>query len=395
MPGAVCRQAGPAALGMEIVLVPVAVLLLRRGRVHRPAMSWMLYPVHETRPADALAATTPQRRRPRARPSRSRRGPPEGSPALPAGRAGRCPAPPAGPTAGCRPPKPRRPIAAQIGHDHPPPGGDQRRHDRSYAAARRGSRAAARRVGLQAARARYRRWRGSGCGRCGVRPWPEHAGGRGCQGRGRWPLPPRVAWWKNAPTLPPRLRRRARDPLPPFGPASAQTGPQPKLPEEPLVIVTRDGTRHAFKVEMALSPDQQTVGLMFRPSVAPDGGMLFDWGTARANRRCGCATPSPRSTWSSSPRTAASTGSPSGPSLFPGDDRKPRAGAGDAGIGGRDGGAAGPACRRPGAATDLRHGPVNRPNRTGPIVWALRGRTNPRRNGITPAIPIAPARPGP
>ena len=38
----------------------------------------------------------------------------------------------------------------------------------------------------------------------------------------------------------------------------AQTGPQPKLPEEPLVIVTRDGTRHAFKVEMALSPDQQT-----------------------------------------------------------------------------------------------------------------------------------------
>lgn len=61
----------------------------------------------------------------------------------------------------------------------------------------------------------------------------------------------------------------------------AQTGPQPKLPQEPLVIVTRDGTRHRFTVEMALSPDQQMVGLMFRPSVAPDEGMLFDWGTPR------------------------------------------------------------------------------------------------------------------
>ncbi len=59
------------------------------------------------------------------------------------------------------------------------------------------------------------------------------------------------------------------------------TGPQPELPKEKLVIVTRDGARHDFSVEMALTPDQQTVGLMFRPNVAADGGMLFDWGTAR------------------------------------------------------------------------------------------------------------------
>ncbi|MEN0073902.1 DUF192 domain-containing protein [Roseicella sp. DB1501] len=65
------------------------------------------------------------------------------------------------------------------------------------------------------------------------------------------------------------------------GIAPAQTGPQPKLPEEPLVIVTRDGVRHKFKVEMALTPEQQTVGLMFRPSVGPDEGMLFDWGVPR------------------------------------------------------------------------------------------------------------------
>lgn len=64
-------------------------------------------------------------------------------------------------------------------------------------------------------------------------------------------------------------------------PLAAQTGPQPKLPQERLVIVTRDGARHEFRVEMALTPEQQTVGLMFRPSVALEEGMLFDWGTAR------------------------------------------------------------------------------------------------------------------
>ena len=60
--------------------------------------------------------------------------------------------------------------------------------------------------------------------------------------------------------------------------ARAQTTAQPELPKEKLVIVTRVGVRHEFQVEMALTPEQQTVGLMFRPSVPPDGGMLFDWG---------------------------------------------------------------------------------------------------------------------
>ena len=63
--------------------------------------------------------------------------------------------------------------------------------------------------------------------------------------------------------------------------AVAQTGPQPRLPTEKLVIVIRDGARHAFSVEMALDPEQQRVGLMFRPSVKPDEGMLFDWGAPR------------------------------------------------------------------------------------------------------------------
>jgi len=63
--------------------------------------------------------------------------------------------------------------------------------------------------------------------------------------------------------------------------SEAQTTAQPDLPKEPLSIITRDGKRHDFQVEMALTPGQQTIGLMFRPNVPADGGMLFDWGVAR------------------------------------------------------------------------------------------------------------------
>ncbi len=71
--------------------------------------------------------------------------------------------------------------------------------------------------------------------------------------------------------------------LAPFA-ALAQPGvdrPQPRLREEPLVIVGRDGTRHAFRVEMAVRPEDQMVGMMFRTAMAPDEGMLFDWGQPR------------------------------------------------------------------------------------------------------------------
>jgi uncharacterized membrane protein (UPF0127 family) len=68
--------------------------------------------------------------------------------------------------------------------------------------------------------------------------------------------------------------------------AKAQTpdpaGPQPELPKEKLVIVTREGTQHVFDVEMAVKPEQQTVGEMFRTAIPPDGGMLFDWGFPRS-----------------------------------------------------------------------------------------------------------------
>ncbi len=63
-----------------------------------------------------------------------------------------------------------------------------------------------------------------------------------------------------------------------------QTGPQPELPKEAMIVVTHDGTHHNFMVEMALTEAQQETGLMFRPSVPADGGMLFDWGTERQSQ---------------------------------------------------------------------------------------------------------------
>ncbi|MGD0429993.1 MAG: DUF192 domain-containing protein [Acetobacteraceae bacterium] len=66
--------------------------------------------------------------------------------------------------------------------------------------------------------------------------------------------------------------------------AADTSKPQPELPKEKLVIVTRDGVEHVFNVEMALTMDQQTVGEMFRTSVPEDGGMLFDWRAPQESR---------------------------------------------------------------------------------------------------------------
>jgi uncharacterized protein len=47
-----------------------------------------------------------------------------------------------------------------------------------------------------------------------------------------------------------------------------------------LVIDTQAGPQR-FTVELALSPEQQQQGLMFRKSMAADAGMLFDFGGPR------------------------------------------------------------------------------------------------------------------
>ncbi len=46
---------------------------------------------------------------------------------------------------------------------------------------------------------------------------------------------------------------------------------------EPLTIVTRGG-RHPFSVEVARNDIDRAQGLMYRRSLAPDRGMLFDFG---------------------------------------------------------------------------------------------------------------------
>ena len=62
--------------------------------------------------------------------------------------------------------------------------------------------------------------------------------------------------------------------------AWAQTepkGPQPELPKHQITIITKDGQKHGFDVEMATTPQEQETGLMFRKSVPSNGGMLFVW----------------------------------------------------------------------------------------------------------------------
>jgi uncharacterized membrane protein (UPF0127 family) len=49
-----------------------------------------------------------------------------------------------------------------------------------------------------------------------------------------------------------------------------------KFPASELTIISATGP-HRFKVELAETPAQMTQGLMFRTSLAPDAGMLFDY----------------------------------------------------------------------------------------------------------------------
>jgi hypothetical protein len=49
-----------------------------------------------------------------------------------------------------------------------------------------------------------------------------------------------------------------------------------KFATSELTIISATGP-HRFKVELAETPEQMTQGLMFRTSLAPDAGMLFDY----------------------------------------------------------------------------------------------------------------------
>lgn len=49
----------------------------------------------------------------------------------------------------------------------------------------------------------------------------------------------------------------------------------------PLAIVTAAGQRHVFEVEFANTDESRARGLMFRRFMAPNRGMLFDFGAER------------------------------------------------------------------------------------------------------------------
>src|SRR5256885_11164241 len=57
-------------------------------------------------------------------------------------------------------------------------------------------------------------------------------------------------------------------------------GRQPSLLQAPLIIETAKGPVR-FTVEMAMTKPQQERGLMFRKTLAPNNGMLFDFGNER------------------------------------------------------------------------------------------------------------------
>ncbi|MBI4030492.1 MAG: DUF192 domain-containing protein [Proteobacteria bacterium] len=48
-----------------------------------------------------------------------------------------------------------------------------------------------------------------------------------------------------------------------------------------LTIITHDGTPRVFHVETALTPQEQSLGLMYRQEMAEDAGMLFVFSEAR------------------------------------------------------------------------------------------------------------------
>jgi len=60
---------------------------------------------------------------------------------------------------------------------------------------------------------------------------------------------------------------------------AAQDVRNPQEPTEPLQVVTHDGVAHHFKVEVVDNDESRELGLMFRMSLAPDAGMLFDFKT--------------------------------------------------------------------------------------------------------------------
>ncbi len=62
----------------------------------------------------------------------------------------------------------------------------------------------------------------------------------------------------------------------PFFVARGSAQEAQRLPTAPLTILCARGP-HRFTTEIAATPQERALGLMFRRSLAPDSGMLFDF----------------------------------------------------------------------------------------------------------------------
>lgn len=60
--------------------------------------------------------------------------------------------------------------------------------------------------------------------------------------------------------------------------AQATLTAAPQLKRTTLVLTNSQGEQFNMTAEVADTPDSQSLGLMFRPSMPPDAGMLFDFG---------------------------------------------------------------------------------------------------------------------
>lgn len=76
---------------------------------------------------------------------------------------------------------------------------------------------------------------------------------------------------------PSNVSRRVLLALPLAAAAAGAAAQNTRLPVSELAIVTSKA-RHVFKVELAADDPSRTRGLMHRRSLAPDAGMLFDYG---------------------------------------------------------------------------------------------------------------------
>jgi Uncharacterized conserved protein len=61
----------------------------------------------------------------------------------------------------------------------------------------------------------------------------------------------------------------------------SQSIAQTSFEQEDLLIQTKSGKVHNFTVELALTAEQRSQGLMHRESMPKDHGMLFDFGETR------------------------------------------------------------------------------------------------------------------